>query len=286
VSRPNYFETYKNEIITVLSQKSPPVYDVEDLEREYYWLRNELMIPETKRFAQFKNFLKQTDFRFYQFVGATGYVKELCALNTVNEFSLIENLKRNAFFTHYTAMRFHNLTLQIPKVIYLNQEQSPKPRIVVSISQSAIDKAFSSEQRTPSNYYDYHDQRIYLLQGAHTNRLGVIEIDNYHTTDLERTLIDITVRPAYSGGVTDVLAAFRLAKDVVDTDKLATYLKRMKFIYPYNQAIGFYMDKADYNEQSLASFEKIEMKYKFYLTYNIKRPQYSERWKIHFPTGL
>src|SRR5260221_3597644 len=34
-------------------------------------------------------------------------------------------IKKDAYFTHYTAVRMHGLTEQVPKTIYLNHEQPP-----------------------------------------------------------------------------------------------------------------------------------------------------------------
>jgi predicted transcriptional regulator of viral defense system len=54
--------------------------------------------------------------------------------------------------------------------------------------------------------------RITLLNGKHSDRLGVIQGtgpqgEQIELTDVERTLIDIMVRPAYAGGPKGVLEA-------------------------------------------------------------------------------
>ena len=43
-------------------------------------------------------------------------------------YQILVNLRPKCYFTHYTAMYFHELTEQIPKVIYVNVEQTPKPK--------------------------------------------------------------------------------------------------------------------------------------------------------------
>ena len=74
------------------------------------------------------------------------------------------------------------------------------------------------------NVIDYEDVRICLINGMHTGQLGVIEEQvTYDTaepvrvrfTNIERTLIDMTVRPIYAGGVFEVLKAYRLARERV-----------------------------------------------------------------------
>ena len=67
-------------------------------------------------------------------------------------------------------------------------------------------------------------------------------------TNLERTLIDAAVRPVYAGGVFEVRKAYQLAKEKVSVNRLAALLQKLNYIYPYHQAIGFYLElvpKAD-----------------------------------------
>jgi hypothetical protein len=45
------------------------------------------------------------------------------------------------------------------------------------------------------------------------------------------------------------------------------------------------MDKTGYPESALALFEK-KIELNFYLTYNMKNPQFDSRWKLYYPRGL
>ena len=92
-----------------------------------------------------------------------------------------------------------------------------------------------------------------------TDRLGVEKIRSakrelLEVTDLERTLIDITVRPNYAGGAKAVLSAYRQARGRISVDKLLTFLKRFDYVYPYHQAIGFYLEKSSYPQSDWAPF--------------------------------
>jgi predicted transcriptional regulator of viral defense system len=70
--------------------------------------------------------------------------------------------------------------------------------------------------RISQNVAGYKKYKICILNGMYTDRLGVIEVlhngAKISVTDIERTLIDIVVRPGYSGGVSEVLSAYNLAK--------------------------------------------------------------------------
>jgi len=105
-------------------------------------------------------------------------------------------------------------------------------------------------------------------------------------TSLERTLIDITVRPAYSGGVSTVLRAFKLARNRTSVTKLIALLNKFNYIYPYHQSIGFYLKHAGYTEadQLLAKLDGV--KFDFYLCHGLKDPAFDPDWRVFFPRRL
>jgi predicted transcriptional regulator of viral defense system len=210
----------------------------------------------------------------------------------VSVYELVLSLKPDSYFTHFTAMHLHQLTDQIPKTLYLNYEQPLKFHREMNLEQSRIDAAFQRPVRISNNIAVYKDQKICVLNGMYTGKLGVIDIEGLQSekirvTDVERTLIDITVRPVYSGGVFEVLKAYRLAKEKVSVNKLTAMLKRLNYVYPYHQAVGFYLERAGrYKDSSIGLLRKFGMKYDFYLTHQMKDTSYSKEWRLYFPKGL
>jgi hypothetical protein len=204
---------------------------------------------------------------------------------------VVLSLKPNSYLSHYTAMYVHGLTEQVPKTLYLNQEQPPKPR-GVELAQHRIDAAFRRKARETSNVAEYGGYTICVLSGMHTDNLGVIQTEGpngeaIHTTNMERTLIDIAVRPNYSGGVFEVLKAYRLAGGRTSVNRLAATLKRIGYIYPYHQAIGFYLSRSGvYASSAVDLLRQFPMEYDFYLTYDMKEAEYSKEWRLFFPKGL
>jgi predicted transcriptional regulator of viral defense system len=200
-------------------------------------------------------------------------------------------LKPKAYLSHYTAVYFHQLTEQLPKAIYSTFEQSAKDSKPASLTQSAIDSAFAKQQRVSATSTVYDSYSLYLLNGKHTGDDGVISGESEHmgkvsVTSLERTLIDIAVRPAYSGGVGEVLKAYERAKETVSVNKLNAMLKKLKFIYPYHQAIGFYMGKAGYREAQLNLLKAQAFEFDFYLTYGMQDKAYDPTWRLYYPKGF
>jgi predicted transcriptional regulator of viral defense system len=201
------------------------------------------------------------------------------------------SLKPNSYLSHYTAMFLNNLTLQIPKTIYLNTEQSKKPLRPAILEQTRIDLAFKGKGRVSQYIFNYDNWKICCINGKNTNNLGVEELqvseaEKVPVTTIERTLIDIAVRPVYAGGIYEVLNAFKEAKGKCSANKLFAILKKIDYVYPYHQVIGFYMERAGYQESQLHLARKIEMKYDFYLDYGMKETDYSKEWRLFFPKNF
>lgn len=203
-------------------------------------------------------------------------------------------VKEQSYFTHYTAVRMHGLTEQVPKTIFINHEQRPHVRGTLT-DQSALDRAFKAPARVSNNVIDYGDVRICLINGMFTGQLGVeqktVTYDSaepivVRVTGLERTLIDIAVRPIYAGGVFEVLKAFRLAKEQVSVNRLAAMLEKLAYVYPYHQAIGFYLEHAGYKASAVKLLKRFPIQFNFYLANNLGKSRFVPQWKLFVPEGF
>ena len=211
-------------------------------------------------------------------------------------YELAMTLRPNCYLSHYTAVRLHGLTEQVPKTVYVNAEQSPKPTPNGELAQSRIDFAFRSAPRVSNNIAEVGDSRVCLLNGMHTENLGVQDLDysgegeglaaKLRVTNLERTLIDIVVRPTYAGGVHEVLKAYRNAVDIVSVNRLTAILQKLSYTYPYHQAIGFYLDRAGYKPAQLDLLRRFPMEFDFYLTHQTKEKEYVKEWRLYVPKGF
>lgn len=226
------------------------------------------------------------------FSDASNEHKVIYSWKTKDEFTVISGLKSDSYFAHYSALSLHQLSLQIPKTVYLNFEHKYNLSSKIEgnfLTQDSIDKAFKGSQRKSSLSYSFFDKKIIITNGKYTGKLGVVKRKNseqcFEYTDIEKTLIDISVRPVYAGGVFEVLEAYKLAKGKLNVSKMADYLAKLNFIYPYSQVIGFYLEKAGYNENEMEHFKK-KINFNFYLTYDIRNKEFSERWKLYYPKGM
>jgi len=282
----------KPDIVKLFDEHPRKVFDllgikrILDENRSFWRLAKRMSYSDFVNYLLAKTKLKKQVFKFsYRPI-------VLYVWGDVPLYELLLSLKHNSYLTHYTALYFHDLTEQTPKTIYINLEQERKPRPKVDLIQERIDFAFSRPTRLSNNVADYQGLTIRMLNGMHTGNLGVIEMSGPHgetlrITDVERTLIDITVRPEYAGGIHEVLKAFRLASNKVSINRLAATLKKIAYTYPYHQAIGFYLEKSGfYNKSQLDLMKKFETKYDFYLMHQMKDYEYSPRWRLYFPKGL
>ncbi len=282
----------KSDIVRLFNDDSMRIYRRADIskilstQREFWRLKESETVTSFTEFLIKGTLLKKTQFKF------PSRTETRYTWGDVPIYEVISSIKPDAYFSHYSAVYIHNLTDQIPKTIYLNSEQSPKPASSGQLAQDGIDRAFKNATRTTNNLAKYKGHSIYLLNGKHTHQLGATDLtgpdgSKVRVTDLERTLIDIVVRPYYSGGIFEVLNAYREANTRISLNRLSAYLKTLDYVYPYHQAIGFCLDRIGcFKPSQLDLFRKESLTFDFYLAHNMKEVDYNSDWKLFIPKGL
>lgn len=208
-------------------------------------------------------------------------------------FAVALSLKPGSYLSHGSAIFLHGLTKSSIRTLYVNKEQSAKPNRESSLNQESITRAFANQQRSSNYIYSFENYEIVILGGKNTQSAGVEKFETgdgekLYLTGMARTLVDITVRPKYAGGPAEVLKAFDAAKKKVDVAEVVGLLSKLKYVYPYHQAIGFYMQRAGYPAQDLKKIRELGMQFDFYLDYGItsSNKNYDRDWRIYFPNGL
>jgi len=290
LTRFQLLEHSKKLILSTLKETGKNVFTLTDLSNILRLNKNKWRLAAVTRrndFIEFlvkKEMLKEIDILLFNRT-----TKRYIFKNATN-YEIALSIRKDSYLSHYSAMFIHGLTNNVVKNIYTNLEQSKKSSRVNILAQERIDMAYSRPMRMTRNIAKISQIDVYLLNGKNLNRLEVIEYSDNNIilpiTSIERTLIDIAIRPNYSGGVNEVLNAYTMAKGKFSVNRLAATLKAMNYLYPYQQVIGFYLERAGYKKELIGLLEKIPIKYKFYLTYQIKNKDYSKKWNLYFPKGL
>jgi hypothetical protein len=216
------------------------------------------------------------------------------ASRLASRFQIALSIKKGSYLSHATAAFLHSLIEADTSITYVNKEQSPK-NSTRNLSQDSIDRAFLRPPRE-SNYrfwqMDAQNATQYvILNGKSSRDFGVewmerAEFGRLRLSNLERTLVDLIVRPQYSGGSSLVLNAYLKAKPNVDVNRLVHTLEQLDYAYPYHQAIGFLMARAGFERSKYELFKKPGLKYDFYLMYGMTKPFYDPDWKLYYPREL
>jgi predicted transcriptional regulator of viral defense system len=293
MARPTRLTISKRDIFTLFDGSPQKVYSQAQLakileEHRGNWrLAGRTTVAEFIAFLERQGNLKANEFR------APNYDRKTIRYSwgEASIYELAQSLQLRSYLSHGTAVALHGLTDLIPKTLYINVEQSPKPAPSGPLTQRGIDQAFARKQRQSNMIYEHNDWSVTIINGKNTGGLGVEELagpsaEPLRVTNLERTLVDITVRPAYGGGIFQVLEAYRAAKEHVSTNRLIATLKKLDYIYPYHQAIGFLMERAGYGDRRSGMLSQFGLEHDFYLTHGMQQPEYSKEWRLFYPKGL
>ena len=200
------------------------------------------------------------------------------------------------YFCNLSSIYYHSLTNQIPSSVYICNEtitkrQKPKTE---DLTNHKIRTAFIKPHRHTNYVFKFNKHEIVVIDREKESRYGVVSAKssneifpaNSLVTNLERSLIDAIVSPQYNGGITSVYTYFEAAK-TINMDKFLSIYKKLDFVYPYSQAIGFFFEKLGMNKKASAIYEAFPPEKKFYIDRNAKSSwEYDDKWQLYYPKEL
>jgi len=282
----NHLEKASKQINNFFDNLGPKVYRKIDLKNildnhsDEWHLENQTSLEHFIKYARKIIPLKKVQLAFPNRPHVR-YISGACSI-----YEVTQSLKEEGYFSHHTAAEIHDL-LGADDQIFFNFEQQMRSQSSGEMTQDAINRAFHNKARISQNKAKYKNYTIWLLNGKNTGCYGVIKFSgNLRVTNIARTLIDMTVRPSYSGGPLQILQAYRRGIKKVDGETIVQTLAKLGHRYPYHQVIGFYMETAGFSEKDLALLKNIPMKLDFYVDYQMVEPLYSSTWKLYYPAIL
>lgn len=224
------------------------------------------------------------------------YVAKYCV---VSPYEIALSLLSNSFLSHYSALYVNDLTINEPKDIYINREQTAKLKNDSNskLTQGKIDYAFSKPMRRTNSVYLFRYKgimyNVFVLNSKNTKNTGIIKkkpvgfSKSIKVTNLERTLIDTVVRPQYSGGFLEIQDAYKTACFEINANRIATYIKKFDYIYPYEKSILFYLKHTEnttlFTDLKNLWRDKIEDSLNFYLDYQMINISLDNELNIYHP---
>ena len=201
-----------------------------------------------------------------------------------------------AYISHFSAMYYHNLTQQLPKKIYLSVERkSHAPHN--KLEQKVINEALCKLGRLPKNIFSIFGYKIYLVHAKEANRVGIKRVSlfdkEYRITTIERTMIDIVVRNEISGGMEEVIQVYKKAFDLyykeISINKIVFILKKLNYIYPYHQVVGYLLSKSGFDVSKIK--KEFDFQNDFFITRgevnsNLSNLIYDDEFKLYIPKEL
>ncbi|RPD47265.1 hypothetical protein [Paracnuella aquatica] len=269
-----------------LASLSPKVYTCPELcsiIRDFAKAINNPLDAEPDDYLQ--HYVKLRKINSIELSGAKGAIQRY-ALHNPSPLEVGQQLKKGGYFSHQTAAYIHGLVDEETITYYVSTEASSNISNGYELNQQAIDTAFGKEQRKSGAAYQWENYQFILLTSLDRGKMGVEKKGPYAVTGLERTLLDITVRPAYCGGAKKILQAYNKVLPYICVRTLVKMLDKMDFTYPYHQSLGFYLSRAGYTGQELKKLSRRRRPFTFYIDYAIKDPVYSGDWNLFYPNAL
>jgi hypothetical protein len=218
-------------------------------------------------------------------------------LTDIDVYELATALLPDGHFCNLTAIYHHSLTNQIPNAVYWRHEDiaPQKRRGTDKISDARIRSAFIKPHRHTSFVMQHNSHSIFITAGTRGFDPSVEKIRQKHSpcpaesrvTCLERTLIDAVVAPHYNGGLTSLCDYFRAAQQRLDIARMLDIYRRLDFVYPYAQSLGFFMEHCGMQNHANELRSAYPPRQRFYVDHGAKTTwEYNERWMVFYPKGL
>lgn len=220
------------------------------------------------------------------------------AQHEINPLEITMGFFEKGYLCFGSALFWNGLTVQIPKTFYIAKERPRRgvKRIQPDLDEFALQELFMKSPRTSSQTCRFQDYSYTLVERDFSDQLGIVSKTvpfagkevRITLTNLERTLIDCTVSPHYSGGLSAIVHAFERAVPKLHIQTMISTYKKLSLLFPYWQRIGLILDRISTRKNvDIWKKEFGKPKMKFYIDKNYRISwNFDEAWQVYYPEGL
>jgi len=194
-------------------------------------------------------------------------------MTPIHEFEIAMALVNPAAISHWSAMHFHGMTEQIPRIVY---DTTTQPINILRSSKKLRKTQRNYNKEIEGILYQFIRIKPERFFGIRDYWVGEVKVT---ITDPERTLIDGLVSPRYFGGWAEVYSAFELQFSKLDLNKMIEYSTR--FSAAVAKRLGWILEKLGVENSILQKLENIPIKgYRVLDSTGPRRGHCNKRWMI------
>lgn len=210
-------------------------------------------------------------------------------------FDVALSLKKNSFLTGYYVMSLNGWTEYIPKVIHVNWKRNPFQKKDSLIDNNTLQMIAFREKQTSKLRFNYNKYEIVILNGQvlkkykhdHFKRIDKqFDLPSYAETYIdERLIIEALINYHYFGGADIVWNAGKNQFNNLDLDLMLAIYKEMELIYPYANAIGYWLERSGVSSKYISKWVKlVNHDLQFHLFMGDKeRRVFNDKWNLYIP---
>ena len=183
----------------------------------------------------------------------------------VHEFEIATHLVTPSAISHYSAFHYHELTDQIPQIVFATTLTGKSlPRV------------------SPGDLFTYKGIRYQYSQIKADHFFGIEDVwigdVRIPITDMERTLIDGLIKPKYCGGFMEVLSAYSTPREF-SISKLIDYALQLDISVA--KRLGWVLEHLGIENEEIKTLAALPFKGFIQLDPSAKkRGPYNKRWQI------
>ncbi|RYA23600.1 hypothetical protein CRU96_06890 [Malaciobacter halophilus] len=277
----DYFTLNKNQILTLFEHNE--YFSIEEIKVILHSLKEQSLISNSLSLDSF--LLKLIDEGLIQkSINIRGHLKTRYTFNkTFNVLDFCNSLSKNTFFSMTTTLNIQGLTDFRNNYIFVSKERTKRvEQRSINLIQENIDNAFKKKPKRTTAHDKIENYNIILLEANNTNSFEIIKYNGYKISSINRSFVEIISNIHYFQSSSRVIEVFSKIKDSLSIDIIYDVIDNFKFIYPYFQLAGYYLERIGYSKDELLKFHSKKQNLKFYTEKNKDNYSFDSYWNIFY----